>query len=164
MFSAAPARASLVDIATITGRAFRRWLFAAMVTGVSAMECASFARVFPVHGAMISASSSFFGPMGSTASMLHSGLLPQISSAVCRCSGARPNRLLIDADEKEKEGAAHGKSDGHCVTSCSNASRIKVLAISCPESSGASFPGRPLQLRMFLPDMPGLDASSRTRV
>ena len=47
-------------------RPLRRWLFAAMVTGVSAMEWASFARVFPVQGAIIKMSSHFFGPIGST--------------------------------------------------------------------------------------------------
>ena len=66
MFSAAPASASLVDTAITTGRPLRRWLFAAIVTGPSAMEFASFAYVFPVQGAMTSTSSSFFGPMGST--------------------------------------------------------------------------------------------------
>ena len=66
MFSAAPERASLVDTATITGRPFRRWLLAAIVTGVSAILCDSFASVLPVQGAIIKASSAFFGPKGST--------------------------------------------------------------------------------------------------
>ena len=39
--------------------------FAARVTGVSAIPVASFARVLPVHGAIISASIIFLGPMGS---------------------------------------------------------------------------------------------------
>ena len=66
MFSAAPPKASLVDTAMMTGRPFRRWLFAAMVTGPSAMLWASFAMVLPVQGAMINASNSFLGPIGST--------------------------------------------------------------------------------------------------
>ena len=70
MFSPAPANASLVDTAIMTGLPLRRWLFAAIVTGPSAILCASFAKVFPVHGAIISASSNFFGPMGSTCSMV----------------------------------------------------------------------------------------------
>ena len=65
MFSAAAPSASLVETVMITGRLFRKWLFAAMVTGPSAIPCASLARVFPVQGAMINASSSFLGPIGS---------------------------------------------------------------------------------------------------
>ena len=52
-----------------------------IVTGVSAIPQASFANVFPVHGATIKASSSFFGPIGSTSSMDCRGALPQIWAA-----------------------------------------------------------------------------------
>ena len=75
-----------------------------MVTGVSAMECASFASVFPVHGAMISASSSFLGPMGSTSAMVCSGLHPQISSARLIWALALPKRLSMVDYAKEKMG------------------------------------------------------------
>ena len=88
----------------ITGPPFRRWLFAAMVTGVSAIECASLARVFPVQGAIISASSSFFGPIGSVPSNVRSGERPQISRMRSRCSSAVPNRLSMDADAKDRMG------------------------------------------------------------
>jgi hypothetical protein len=54
-----------------------------MVTGESAMLWASFARVLPVQGAITSASSSFFGPMGSAWAMVRMGAVPQISSARC---------------------------------------------------------------------------------
>ena len=64
------------ETATMTGRPFRRWDFAAMVTGVSAMELLSFARVLPVQGAMTSASRSFFGPMGSASAMEQMGSTP----------------------------------------------------------------------------------------
>ena len=44
--------------------------FAAMVTGVSLIPEASFARVLPVHGAMMSASRDTLGPMGSASAMV----------------------------------------------------------------------------------------------
>ena len=95
MFSAAPANASLVEMAMMTGRPLRRWLFAAMVTGPSAMEWASLANVFPVQGAIISASSRRFGPMGSTCASVCSGWMPQIRSVLAICSAAAPNRLSV---------------------------------------------------------------------
>ena len=66
MFAAFPASASLVETARMMGASFRRWALAARVTGVSAMPFASFAIVFPVQGAMTSASSNALGPIGST--------------------------------------------------------------------------------------------------
>ena len=104
MFSAAPADASLVETATRIGRPLRKWLLAAIVIGVSAMLCASFANVFPVQGAIIRASSSFLGPIGSTAAMLHSGDLPQIAVAFCICDSAVPKRLSILPVAPEKIG------------------------------------------------------------
>ena len=95
MFSAAPAKASLVDTAISTGRPLRRWLLAAIVTGVSAMLWASLASVFPVQGAMTSASKSFFGPIGSTSSMVCSGSVPQISEARRMWLWAVPKRLQL---------------------------------------------------------------------
>ena len=97
MFSAAPASPSLVDTAIRTGRAFRKWLFTAIVTLVSAMLWESFANVFPVQGAMINMSSSFFGPMGSTSEILRQTGFPQISSTRRRCSSAVPKRLSVQA-------------------------------------------------------------------
>ena len=64
-----------------------------MVTGVSAMEWASFARVFPVQGAMMRMSNSFFGPTGSTWARVCSGGVPQMVSAMTICSRAVPKRL-----------------------------------------------------------------------
>ena len=80
MFSAAPASPSLVDTAIRTGRAFRKWLFAAIVTLESAILWESLASVFPVHGAIINMSSSFFGPIGSTSEISRQTGLPQIFS------------------------------------------------------------------------------------
>ena len=70
MFLAAFASASLVDGAIIKGLAFLRCAFAARVTQESVTPHASFARVFPVQGAIIKASRSFFGPMGSALGMV----------------------------------------------------------------------------------------------
>ena len=95
MFSAAPARPSLVETANRIGLPFRRWLFAAIVTGLSAMEWASFARVFPVQGAITRISNSFFGPMGSAWQMGQMGSRPQIWVALTKCSFAVPNRLSM---------------------------------------------------------------------
>ena len=69
MFLALPARPSLVETASTTGRPFRKWDFAAMVTAVSAIPLANFPMVLPVAGAITSTSKSFFGPMGSTEGM-----------------------------------------------------------------------------------------------
>ena len=69
MFFAQPARASFVEIAMTTGLLFLRCDFTAIVTGVSVIPNASFARVLAVQGATTSMSSSFFGPIGSAASM-----------------------------------------------------------------------------------------------
>jgi pyrroline-5-carboxylate reductase len=48
---------------------------------VSAMLWASFASVLPVHGAMMSISKSFCGPIGSAWAMVWMGVRPQISVA-----------------------------------------------------------------------------------
>ena len=104
MFSAAPARASLVETASRMGLPFLSWLLAAMVTGPSATEWASFARVFPVQGAMTSRSSSPLGPMGSTSSRVVKGGTPHIEPARAIKSLARPNRLSVEAEAAEKMG------------------------------------------------------------
>ena len=58
-------RGNVVDMAVgvIIGGAFT-----AIVTAVSVIPFAIFARVFPVHGATIKALSGIFGPSGSAAS------------------------------------------------------------------------------------------------
>ena len=86
MFWALPESASLVEMASSTGRALRRWDFTARATGVSVIPAAILARVFPVQGATINRSSSFFGPMGSTAGMESRISRPQISVKICRDS------------------------------------------------------------------------------
>ena len=63
-------KASLEDRNKITGRWFRNCAFAAIRTGVSVMPFASFARVFPVHGAIKSAKKGAFGPIGSASFMV----------------------------------------------------------------------------------------------
>ena len=55
MFSAEPESPSLVEKAITTGRPFRRWALAAMVTALSVIPWASFESVLPVHGAISSA-------------------------------------------------------------------------------------------------------------
>ena len=68
------------------------------------MEWASFARVFPVQGAITKASKSFFGPMGSTCSIVLRGAVQQISPAQRICSRVLPKRLSMVLAEKEKMG------------------------------------------------------------
>ena len=70
MPAAAPASASFVDTAMSTGRPFRLWLLTASVGAVSYMPQASLPSVLPVHGARISRSSSYFGPMGSACAIV----------------------------------------------------------------------------------------------
>ena len=65
MFSAEPESPSLVEKARTRGLPLRRWALAAMVTQLSVMPWASFARVLPVQGAITSASSGSLGPRGS---------------------------------------------------------------------------------------------------
>ena len=68
------------------------------------MPWASLERVLPVQGAMTRTSSSFFGPMGSASGMRVSTGLPQMASALRRCSSAVPKRLSSVAAEWEKMG------------------------------------------------------------
>ena len=105
-----------MDTATTMGRALRRWLLAAMVTGVSAMLWESFARVFPVQGAMTRASSSFLGPMGSAWAMVVRGARPQISSAFARNSSGVPKRLETLSTAWEKMGITWYSSDSFFMT------------------------------------------------
>ncbi len=57
--------ASFVEGAIISGLPFLKCAFAARVTQVSVMPKASFHKVLPVQGAIIRASKSIFGPIGS---------------------------------------------------------------------------------------------------
>ena len=110
MFRAAPPSPSLVDTATTTGRPFRRCALAAMVTEVSAMPLANLARVLPVQGAMTSTSSSCLGPMGSASRTDSTAPWPQISSAACRKSAARPNRVSVAPVVSDRIGTILGYS------------------------------------------------------
>lgn len=65
MFFALWPRPSFVEGAISTGRPLRKCDFTERVAGVSVMPAAILASVFPVHGATMSRSSSFFGPIGS---------------------------------------------------------------------------------------------------
>ena len=93
MFLAALANASLVDGAIISGLPLRKCAFAARVTQVSVMPQASFERVLPVHGAIISASRSFFGPMGSALGIVWIMSFPVISLKHERQYAASPKRV-----------------------------------------------------------------------
>ena len=95
MFSADPASASLVESARTTGLSPRKWLFTAIVAVVSVIPCASFAIVFPVHGATTRTSNIALGPIGSAAVMLSMGDTPQISVTRSRSVFAVPNRVSI---------------------------------------------------------------------
>ncbi len=87
---------SFVDMAIIKGRPFLRCAFAAIVTDVSHIPQASFAAVFPVHGAIISASRSFLGPMGSASEMVLIIFFLQIVSISEMKSVAFPNRVSVE--------------------------------------------------------------------
>ena len=95
MFLAHPASASFVDMAMTTGRAFLRWLFTAMVAGVSVKPSASFAAVFEVQGATTMISHIFFGPIGSASSMVRMTLRPAMASRRLMFSSAVPKRVDI---------------------------------------------------------------------
>ena len=90
--------------AMTTGRPLRRWAFTAMVTAVSVIPAASFARVFPVAGATTRTSSSPFGPMGSTDGISRRGFRPVISSRDRSSSSASPKRLSVSAAVSERMG------------------------------------------------------------
>ena len=93
IFFAEADSASLVETVISTGLALRRCDLTAIVTGVSVMPQASFASVFPVHGATISRSNIFFGPIGSACGMVLITPLPQMFSAVMMFSSAVPKRV-----------------------------------------------------------------------
>lgn len=64
----------------MSGFEFLRCAFAAMVTAVSVMPWLSFAMVFPVQGAIMSASIGFAGPSGSASAMEQTGFAPHNDS------------------------------------------------------------------------------------
>ena len=80
MFSPLAPSPSFVETAITSGRSLRRCAFAAKVTGVSVMPFASLPSVLPVHGAIISASKSFWGPIGSAS---FDGMYDFIAGNIC---------------------------------------------------------------------------------
>ena len=86
-----------MDSAIISGLPFLRCALAAMVTALSVMPWASFARVLPVHGAMSSASSGSAGPSGSASAIVV--ITPRPHSAARRLifSAAVPKRVSVSA-------------------------------------------------------------------
>ena len=88
---------SFVETAVTTGREFRRWLLTAIVTGVSFMPQASFARVFEVQGETTNMSNILLGPMGSASSIelyyIPAGDFHQLQSVFLRAS--EPARDVI---------------------------------------------------------------------
>ena len=89
-------RPSLVEIAIIRGLPFLICAFAAIVTEESHIPQASFAAVFPVQGAMISASRSFFGPIGSASEIVLIIFLLQMLSILSVKSFAFPKRVSVE--------------------------------------------------------------------
>ena len=97
MFLSEPDSPSFVENATTTGLLFRRCAFAAIVTEESLIPCASFAIVFPVQGAIKSASIGRAGPKGSAETMSVTGGALHNSESLDKCSAAVPKRLSVSA-------------------------------------------------------------------
>ena len=97
MFSAEPESPSLVEKAITSGLPFLRCALAAMVTALSVTPRASFARVFPVQGAMSRASIGADGPSGSASAMVVTTRFPVSSMSLRMCSAARPKRVSVSA-------------------------------------------------------------------
>ena len=70
---------------------------AAIVTEESLIPCASFAIVFPVQGAIKSASIGRAGPKGSAETMSVTGAALHNSESLDKCSAAVPKRLSVSA-------------------------------------------------------------------
>ena len=98
MFSRLALIASLEARAIKIGREVRICAFAAMHTTVSVIPFAIFASVFPVQGAIISASSGRLGPSGSASAIVRIGGLPVISDTLLIRSAHFPNRVSVVAD------------------------------------------------------------------
>lgn len=71
------------------------------MTGVSIIPYASFARVFPVQGAISIASNIFLGPTGSASSMVLITFFCVILSRYSICSAALPKRVSSPAALKD---------------------------------------------------------------
>ena len=76
--------ASLDASAITNGRLLRRCALAAIVTAVSVMPFAIFAKVLPVQGAITIRSGCNFGPMGSAPCIVVMGGVPVMASRVAR--------------------------------------------------------------------------------
>lgn len=98
MFLALAERASFVEIAISTGLEFLKWDLHAIVTGVSVIPRASFARVLAVQGATTTMSNSFLGPIGSASSIVTIALRLHILSSHSTLSDAFPKRVFIVAE------------------------------------------------------------------
>ena len=86
---------SLVAMDKSTGRCILRWLFTAMVTGVSVIPFAIFPKVLPVQGATTSTSQIFLGPMGSASSIVLIIFLLVIFSTSAMNDSAVPNLVSL---------------------------------------------------------------------
>jgi hypothetical protein len=75
-----------------------------MVTGVSVIAWAIFAREFPVQGATTIMSKRPLGPRGSAATKESTGVVPVRAVIFSRKARAVPNRVSVFATEKEKIG------------------------------------------------------------
>ena len=122
---------SLVEGAMSTGRPLRRWALAAMVTLVSVMPPASFPRVFPVHGAMISRSSSFWGPMGSASLMVEITRWSQMRIISRIRSWAFPNRVSSSAVNSDTMGITRANR----ARTCSRASMARLWVQKEPHTA-----------------------------
>ena len=135
----------------MTGRSLRRCALTASVTGVSAMPQASLASVLPVAGATISASSSFFGPIGSTCAIASHTSWPQIDSRRLRKCAAVPKRVSVEALAGDRIGII----SGYCALSASRAVRTGSKVQKDPHmakpsvmfSINASFSGHGVRVR-----------------
>ena len=119
MFLALPARPSLVETASTTGRPLRRCDLAAMVTAVSAIPFASFPMVLPVAGAMTSTSASPFGPSGSTEGISYSTSFPVICSRFSSSISELPKRVSVNAAFSETMGITVSYSSVKCFKAAS---------------------------------------------
>ena len=122
IFLAVAPSPSLVAKHKSTGLPMRKWLLQAIVTEVSVMALANFARVLPVHGATTMISHIFFGPMGSASTMDLIIFRPQISSISQTISLARPKRVSVLQ--------AFSDIIGSTVAPCSFNARIWAIAFS----------------------------------
>ena len=97
MFGAEPESASFVENAMTSGFEFLRCAFAAMVTAVSVMPWFIFAMVFPVQGAIMSASIGFAGPRGSASAIECTGCAPHSELRRDIKSADVPKRVSVAA-------------------------------------------------------------------